>query len=355
MNWLQEMTDLTRNGRPFALVTVLETTGSAPREVGSRMVVTTETSTDTIGGGNLEFHAIERARELLTNSEEPKRFNEFFGLGITMNQCCGGAVRLLYEVFDEHASGPIREALDHADHSASLFLVSPLKPSVNLPTQVVSWRGNTSLPNAVKSAIDDLLQKNEISSKLVKQDSEEWFVSRLDENHIPLALFGAGHVGKAVIHALENLPFQIFWVDERAAMFPTAVPANTQPVVVNNTLEGLEQIPANALYLIMTHNHGLDYQLCLKIFQSENFAWLGLIGSKTKRFRFEKRFLQDGIGKGQLQHLVCPIGLPNLPGKSPAVIAASVTVQLLEARQKALLERQSQHFSESHATIASRI
>lgn len=355
MNWLQEMTDLTRNGKSFALVTVLETTGSAPREVGSRMVVTLETSTDTIGGGNLEFHAIERARELLTSSEGPERFDEFFGLGITMSQCCGGAVRLLYEVFDESASKPIREALDHTYHSASLFMVSPLNLSAKSHTQVVNWRGNTPLPSVVKATIDDLLQNNETTSKLVKQDSEEWFVSRLDENIVPLALFGAGHVGKAVIHALENLPFQIFWVDERAAMFPTTIPANTQTIVVNNTLEGLEQIPANALYLIMTHNHGLDYQLCLKIFQTKNFSWLGLIGSKTKRFRFEKRLLQDGIGKGQLNHLVCPIGLPNLPGKTPAVIAASVTVQLLDARQQTLLARQSRHFSEYHSKIASGI
>ena len=336
MNWLQEMIKLSQAGKPFTLVTVIETSGSAPREIGARMIVTMEGSIDTIGGGNLEFHAIELARKLLS-TETSNRKDEFFGLGVTMSQCCGGAVRLLYESFSESESAILAKNLSSVVDWSSTFLASPVVAPANTRSRILFHpEAKETLPSAVHSAVKGLTKVSGAGSKLAKQGKEEWFVSRLDEEPIDLLVFGAGHAGKALVKALQDLPFRIHWIDERNDMFPKKIPANTTVQVVEHSLDALNILQPGTFYVIMTHNHGLDYELCLRILHDGSFGWLGLIGSKTKRIRFENRFKEKGIDGSVLKRLVCPIGLPNLPGKSPAVIAASVTTQLLQARQQVL-------------------
>ena len=110
-----------------------------------------------------------------------------------------------------------------------------------------------------------------------------------------IVLFGAGHVGKALVKLLQDLPFLVEWVDERADLFPQEIPDNAVVRHLEDPLEVLDNPQSGVFYVVMTHSHGLDYELCLKILQRREFGWLGLIGSETKRKRFEKRFIEDGV------------------------------------------------------------
>ncbi|HET8727077.1 MAG TPA: xanthine dehydrogenase accessory protein XdhC [Alphaproteobacteria bacterium] len=141
-----------------------------------------------------------------------------------------------------------------------------------------------------------------------------------------LLLFGAGHVARALVPVLEDLPFRIRWIDERREAFPAAVPANATVELTGAPDAEIDEAPPGALYLVMTHSHDLDQRLVAAVLRRGDFAWLGLIGSTTKRARFEKRLKADGLDPSRL---VCPIGLAGVPGKHPKAIAVAVAAQLL--------------------------
>ena len=147
-------------------------------------------------------------------------------------------------------------------------------------------------------------------------------------------LFGAGHVGAAIVRALGELPCRVTWVDEREEVFqhafPAGVPANVT-VEATDTPEALvEKAPQGTTFLVMTHSHALDLNLSHAILSRPGANdWFGLIGSDTKRRQFEHRLRERGILETRLEAMVCPIGLPGIAGKAPAVIAASVAAQLL--------------------------
>lgn len=145
-----------------------------------------------------------------------------------------------------------------------------------------------------------------------------------------LHLFGAGHVGRALVQVLAGVPCEIVWVDERDSEFPTGPsPDHVQRVCV----EPVEAEVANGrpgdAYLVLTHSHALDLAITEAILKRGDFGWFGLIGSATKRARFEHRLRDRGIAEELLSRMVCPIGLPDIEGKQPGVIAVSVAAQLL--------------------------
>ena len=121
MKWLHEMLALTQRGESVVIVTVIETNGSAPREIGARITVSKNSSVDSIGGGNLEHEAIRKARDMLNQPGESIRRDEFVGLGITMSQCCGGAVRLLFEKFSGNVATRLRSELEHRGEPANTY------------------------------------------------------------------------------------------------------------------------------------------------------------------------------------------------------------------------------------------
>lgn len=141
-------------------------------------------------------------------------------------------------------------------------------------------------------------------------------------------LFGAGHVGKEVIKVLDGLPVRVKWVDEREAEFPRDLPKNCEKILTTAPAAELRAADENTYVAIMTHSHDLDYELVRAAYKGK-FAYLGLIGSKTKRARFEKRLLAEGVTKEQLERLHCPIGLGDVNGKHPREIAISVAAELL--------------------------
>jgi len=145
-----------------------------------------------------------------------------------------------------------------------------------------------------------------------------------------LHLYGAGHVGRAVVALLATLPCEVWWIDEREDQFPdTPLPAHIHRVCVEPVQAEVSQGRPGDAYLVMTHSHDLDLALISAILARGDAGYCGLIGSATKRARFEARLRERGIDDGQLSRLVCPIGLPGLNGKEPAAIAISVTAQLL--------------------------
>jgi xanthine dehydrogenase accessory factor len=147
-----------------------------------------------------------------------------------------------------------------------------------------------------------------------------------------LQLYGAGHVGRAIVRLLAGLPCRVAWIDERDAEFPSeASPGHIVRCCVDAVQAEVATAPPGGFYLVLTHSHDLDLAISQAILQRGDFGWFGLIGSRTKRARFEHRLLAQGIPPGLLARMACPIGLPGIVGKEPELIAVAVVAQLLLA------------------------
>jgi xanthine dehydrogenase accessory factor len=146
-----------------------------------------------------------------------------------------------------------------------------------------------------------------------------------------LQLYGAGHVGRAIATLLAGIDCRVQWIDERDSEFPaTPSPPHIERLCVEPVEAEVAQAAPAAFYLVLTHSHDLDLRITEAILQRGDFAYLGLIGSQTKRARFVHRFEQRGIDAATLARLTCPIGVPGIAGKEPAVIAVAVVAQLLQ-------------------------
>ena len=249
------------DGEPAVLVEVAQALGSAPREAGTRMLVSALRCAGTVGGGHLELKAIEHARALLAAGEAAPQ-SRHYPLGPALGQCCGGAVTLAFR---------------------------PLEAGV-----LAAWPARAP--------------------------------------RLHLQLYGAGHVGRAIVNALAPLGVAITWIDERDAEFPpdAELPPLVRKVCVDAVEAEVDEAPRGAFFLVLTHRHDLDLRISLAILKRGDFAFFGLIGSKTKRARFVHRFETYGIAGADIARMTCPIGVPGIEGKEPEVIAASVAAQLLQ-------------------------
>ena len=151
-----------------------------------------------------------------------------------------------------------------------------------------------------------------------------------------LQLYGAGHVGRAIARLLATLNVSVDWIDEREDEFPLTLgdagwPGHIRKIAVDAVEGEVRHAPANSFYLVLTHQHDLDLRITEAILRRGDFGLLGLIGSRTKRQRFEHRFRERGIAPELIARMVCPIGLPGIAGKQPEVIAMAVLAQLLAA------------------------
>ncbi len=335
MSWTREFATLAHCGEQFVTITVIEVIGSAPREVGARMLVTETGEYESIGGGNLEYTAIRRAREIMRRSANSRRETEMFGLGIEMSQCCGGAVRLLFELLSAEDIMNCAYEFRSQNNRTIKFLVSPLDGESS-PVVLNSKSDWDEVPELFQNATNSLLHTAVPSACLVSDGMSEWLITRLDELPTKVVIYGAGHVGKALVRLLGDLPFRIDWVDQRTDIFPEVIPENVAVLGRVDLKDILMNQEPGTFYAVMTHSHGLDYEICLGILKQRDFGWLGLIGSETKRRRFEKRFVADGIDPFTLRRLECPIGIGTIKGKHPAVIAMSTAARLLEVRQRVL-------------------
>jgi xanthine dehydrogenase accessory factor len=144
-----------------------------------------------------------------------------------------------------------------------------------------------------------------------------------------IVLFGAGHVGHALVRLLGSLPCVVQWVDERDELFPDETPPNVQVEATDTPDAIVDAAPPGAWFLVMTHSHALDFSLASRIMRRRDFSYFGMIGSETKRVKFERRLLERGVELERLAQMTCPIGVEGIVDKAPAAIAIAVCAQLL--------------------------
>ena len=271
-DWLETLRTLRDAGDAAVVVTVASTRGSVPREAGTKMIVTAGAVHGTIGGGHLEYKAIAIARDRLAARDALGALRRF-PLGASLGQCCGGVVELLFETV--------------SDDSA--------------------WK--------------DLLADARVRAARASD--------------FTIVLFGAGHVGRALVPMLAGLPCRVTWVDERADAFPRELPANVVSVCTDVPEDEVDAAPAGAYFLVMTHSHALDETLAEAILRRGDHAYFGLIGSATKRRAFERRLARRGMPVARFATMTCPIGVAGIPGKEPAAIAIAVAAEMLQVRARA--------------------
>jgi len=306
---------------PAVLVTVAIVEGSVPREPGAKMVVTREGLAGTIGGGHLEHRAIDMARTML-EAGGPARL-ERFALGPSLGQCCGGIAHLVFEVVEREQMA----LLDKRRNEDTWRLVDLGGADARALCDGAGHR----LGGAAAPAFD----RTGGTHVFTDADGRRWLADAVFATRAHLMLFGAGHVGAAIVRALAELPCRVTWVDERDDMFPGAIPANVT-VEATDTPEALvAQAAPGTTFLVMTHSHALDLRLSIAILSRPGADWFGLIGSSTKRRQFEHRLRERGIANERIAAMVCPIGLPGIAGKAPAVIAVGVAAQLLSVWEAA--------------------
>jgi len=249
------------------LVTVQASRGSVPREAGAWMAVFAEHTVGTVGGGQLEWLAMQHARQQLQTGEPQQQRR--YPLGPALGQCCGGEMTLSFERV-----------------------------------------GAKDVP-----ALTQRLTAQQASWPLV-------------------ALFGGGHVGRALVAVLQTLPLRLRWIDSRDEVFPPDLPAqvlceHSQPVQA-----AVADLPPGALVLIMSFSHAEDLDVVATCLQRQrqqaDLPFIGLIGSRTKWASFSHRLLARGFTPEELAQVSCPIGVPGIAGKEPAVIAVAVAAQLLQ-------------------------
>ena len=332
--WLNALTTLMKQPTPAAaaiLVTVAQVEGSGPREPGAKMVVTPVAQFDTIGGGHLELRAIEVAREMLreTSIVSSERRLQRFPLGPSLGQCCGGVVHLAFERVDANSAeyfNYLQLRLNKAQDSWRLVSLDSATVTSLCDEHGQRLHGPGMLPSLPAL----------VEGAMVIRDTagQRWLLDGCLAPRPQLFLFGAGHVGAAIVRALADLPCRVTWIDEREDMFPDLQPANVTIEATDVPEALVASAPPGASFLVMTHNHALDQRLSELILHRNDVAWFGLIGSKTKRMQFEHRLHERGISPARLADMVCPIGIPGIVGKEPAVIAASVTAQLLQVWER---------------------
>lgn len=311
-----------KTGATCALVTVADAAGSTPRETGARMIVMADGCFfGTIGGGTLEFEAIHWAKTALSEDRKGLEFRKV-SLGPDLGQCCGGRAEVAIETFE---TSQLEMALSLAEQEASGRPFS---------TRATVRSGQNVMRSVAKLTLGTVFHRGEDGVLF-----ETFGVLRR-----PLYLFGAGHVGKALVLALAPLPFTVTWLDSRPEVFWPVVPGNVKKVLLDRAERSLERCladaPRDAFVLAMTHSHALDEEIMATSLAQQRFSYCGVIGSRTKRVRFEKRLMARGIPKTVVSNMVCPVGSGMVRSKIPAAIAAGIAVDLLE-RDEALFRAQT--------------
>jgi xanthine dehydrogenase accessory factor len=253
-----------------------------------------------------------RARATLAAGRGAAEFRDW-PLGPNLGQCCGGMVRTLTETFDAADLAAVRR-FEEVEQSGAFATASRLDAN----GRIVRVLASRAAAETGRTAF-----------------SRTSFHERFGEAATPVLLFGAGHVGRAVVLALAPLPFTVRWIDGRQDQFPQHVPQNAVALCTDDPTHELAQAPRDAIVIVMTHSHPLDFDITAAALQRDAFDFVGLIGSETKRARFASWARQLGVAESRIDWLVCPIGILQIRGKEPAVIAAGIAAQLLIVRERA--------------------
>jgi xanthine dehydrogenase accessory factor len=242
------------------------------------MLVTKTDTIGTIGGGQLEYQCIQLAVDRIrAETSCVDSWTRTFPLGSNCGQCCGGVIDVLFEVVT--AESAARVQIEHDLH-----------------------------------------------------EQQQTFV---------IAVFGAGHVGSAVVATLGGLDCRVRWIDGRRNIFPKDIPANVVTIESDSAAQEVAGMSPGTYYLVMTHSHALDLDICDQVLRRRDAAYCGLIGSLPKRRRFERLLRKQGVSDEMLAELTCPIGVSGIPGKRPQEIAVAVAAQLLQIQATAATSYES--------------
>jgi len=297
---------------PVVRVVIAAHQGSSPREAGAAMLVHADGQSGTIGGGALEHAAAERARALLAGGGP---MVERVPLGPGLGQCCGGAVTLVFERFTADSAralphdGVHARAVTRDAGAMPLAVVRALRAARGEGWAGMIWRGG-------------------------------WLVEPVAPPGRAVWIWGAGHVGRALVDVLHPLPgLALTWIDTAPQRFPDVPPPGVTLRPEATPALIVPQAPRDAAHLVVTYSHALDLELCHRLL-GHGFDWAGLIGSATKWARFRGRLRVLGHGEAQITRITCPIGAPEL-GKHPQAIAIGVAAQLLTPA-RAVTHREAQ-------------
>jgi xanthine dehydrogenase accessory factor len=293
-------------------VTVVALRGSAPRDAGASMLVDAEHTIGTIGGGHLEWRAIALARAALADANAPAVHWIDLVLGPDLGQCCGGRVELWLERLTRNDLPWLTDAADRLHAGRAATLVTDMKHGI------LSHRLLASLPGA--------------RLQLARgQDEDLQLFEPLLRVRPTLYIFGAGHVGQALVRLLAELAlFDITWIDPRADLLPKDSPVGVRALVSDAPARLARSAPSGTRFVVMTHDHALDFELCRVVLQRDDASWLGLIGSASKSARFRSRLKREGAPPDAVSRLHCPIGVPRISSKLPAALAIAIAAQLLQ-------------------------
>ncbi len=329
-NWSEILEALDQGPEAAVLITVGRTKGSVPRETGATMLVTHETTVGTIGGGRLEYLAIQTAQEVLSEKDTENDQILSVPLGPELAQCCGGYVDILISKLTISDLNKFNQL--NYDNGNTL-LVTEWRDSCSQRQIVAGSKlpDHFSLP--VRRAAESCLEKR--GTEIVSSTEMDFtMVQSLEEEEFKVVVYGAGHVGRQVVQSIAPLPCHVYWIDERAKEFPETIPANADRIVAPNPVTKIATLPQDAFHLVMTHSHQRDLEICEALLRRSDEAYIGLIGSATKKAKFRKRLALRGYSDQQTARIICPIGLDHLSGKRPAEIAASVAADILMRHQQ---------------------
>jgi xanthine dehydrogenase accessory factor len=293
--WPIEVSSRIARGERAVLVTMARASGSTPREAGAAMVVGAHDLAGTIGGGHLEFEATRVARDALQSGQKPSPWLVRFPLAARLGQCCGGVATHAFRIVDASDAPWIEEA--------AAKLREGLSPTI-----------------VTRIGSDDFVQT----------------VSPIDFH---VLIFGNGHIGRGLAQVFGALTARVRWIDAREEDFPAQAAGNLEMIVSDIPEAELRDAPAGSFVVITTHDHALDLRLIEAALARDDWRYLGLIGSVSKRNQFEKRLMARGFSPQQIAQITCPIGrAPGLQirSKEPGAIAVAVAAEILALRESSV-------------------
>lgn len=299
MRWIDDVITELKTHQQICLVAISRVEGSTPRELGAVAIVSPDGFSGSIGGGMLEHDALFQARATLDADQHsrPKgyRFWRDYPLGPSLGQCCGGFVSIMFEQIN---AADLAHWQDLAAHHSG-FLIHP--DDAESP---IFWADHS--------------------------DGHLGLAQPLTPASVPFYLYGAGHVGRAVIDVTGGLPLTRHWVDTARDRFPLSIPQDVTVIDAADPAQIPQYAPAGTIHVVMSYSHQIDFDICANLLKADQFYKIGLIGSATKWARFRSRLQQMGFAARQIDQIQCPVGLAAISGKEPARVALSVAGQLAE-------------------------
>lgn len=294
--WINTILDKLKTNKAVVRVVITNSRGSAPRDAGAAMLVTATASHGSIGGGRLEYDAIHEARLMLGRAGEPwHRQWRDYALGPALGQCCGGQVRLLFE----HYTDAERTQLEKLADAGRIFHPrSSGRPLQMMPADAAD------------------------------SDAAKGMTEAHQAGRVAVFIYGAGHVGRALVPMLAAPHLECHWVDFAAERFPLQTDDIAERIIAAEPAIIASHAPPDAIHIVLTHSHALDQAICAAVLEKGCFGRLGLIGSATKAARFRHRLAAAGIEAELLERLVCPVGLAAVAGKHPWQVAVSIAAQI---------------------------